>query len=210
MDCNNTGDSVVLALAKRWLDICLDTHDQCRFTSPLEGHFVPSRLIHITSRDNQVVSARPVYKDKIEANIFYTNLSYCWGESNPCRLMEASVENFRQQIPTQLPKILAETQHITVQLGYEYIWIDSLCIIQDLKEDWDREASTMGSVYRHSVCTITAAGSKSGDGGFFYERQSLATIPAQISRSFVDSQGRSRSGFYTQANYHDKPLHTRA
>ncbi|KAF2621816.1 hypothetical protein BU25DRAFT_326467, partial [Macroventuria anomochaeta] len=91
-----------------------------------------------------------------------------------------------------LPKSLVEALSVTVRLGYEYVWIDSLCIIQDSQGDWIKEAATMGLVYRHSVCTIAAAGAKDGDAGCFFDRQPL------------------RKGVYTMGQYHDKPLHSRA
>ena len=41
-------------------------------------------------------------------------------------------------------------------LGYQYIWIDSLCIIQDSPEDWRAESVKMGSIYKNSVLNISA------------------------------------------------------
>lgn len=41
-------------------------------------------------------------------------------------------------------------------LGYCYIWVDSLCIIQDDRVDWEREAAKMGSVYENALLTIAA------------------------------------------------------
>ena len=45
---------------------------------------------------------------------------------------------------------------ITRGLGYRYLWIDSLCILQDSPEDWKRESANMGYIYKNSVPTITA------------------------------------------------------
>jgi hypothetical protein len=48
---------------------------------------------------------------------------------------------------------------ITRQLGLRYIWIDSLCIIQDSLRDWETESSKMGSIYQNSYVTISATNS---------------------------------------------------
>ncbi|KAF4306789.1 Heterokaryon incompatibility [Botryosphaeria dothidea] len=56
---------------------------------------------------------------------------------------------------------------ITRFLGIQYLWIDSLCIIQDSAEDWNREAATMGSVYCNATVTIAADGAANGKGGCF-------------------------------------------
>ena len=41
-----------------------------------------------------------------------------------------------------------------------YLWIDSLCIVQDSPSDWQREASRMGSVYSHAVVTVVTLAAK--------------------------------------------------
>jgi len=43
-----------------------------------------------------------------------------------------------------------------------YVWIDSLCIIQDKVEDWQIEAAKMGAIYCHSFCNIAATGFQDG------------------------------------------------
>lgn len=43
-----------------------------------------------------------------------------------------------------------------------YIWIDSLCIIQDDNNDWQRESSTMSKVYAGSTLNIVAAAAEDG------------------------------------------------
>jgi Heterokaryon incompatibility protein (HET) len=52
-------------------------------------------------------------------------------------------------------------------LGIRYLWIDSLCIIQDSKEDWSYEASLMGQYYQNSAVTIAAVGAEDGNDGLF-------------------------------------------
>ena len=47
-----------------------------------------------------------------------------------------------------------EAVRITRHCGYEYLWIDSLCIVQDSPSGWEVEASRMMSVYGNAICTI--------------------------------------------------------
>ncbi|KAF1927492.1 HET-domain-containing protein, partial [Didymella exigua CBS 183.55] len=56
---------------------------------------------------------------------------------------------------------------ISHRLGVDYIWIDSLCIIQDDISDWARGAATMCDVYTNSYLTIAATNSDSGEGGCY-------------------------------------------
>lgn len=54
---------------------------------------------------------------------------------------------------------------IAQELHIQYLWIDSLCIIQDSQEDWGREAATMNNVYKHSFCTVAASSSEDSTKG---------------------------------------------
>jgi hypothetical protein len=68
------------------------------------------------------------------------------------------VAKLRKNIPIEdIPKTYLEAMHITQSLSVEYIWIDSLCIFQDSKEDWTLEAAAMASIYTNSYCTVAAA-----------------------------------------------------
>jgi len=97
-------------------------------------------------------------------------------------------------------------------LGLRYIWIDSLCIIQDSKEDWQKEAGLMGQVYSNSVCNISATGASDGSEGLFFDRHPLAIRPF---RARVD--GAQAKGSYYLFNprlwadgVDDAPLNRRA
>jgi hypothetical protein len=59
---------------------------------------------------------------------------------------------------------------VTRHLGFRYLWIDSLCIIQDDKQDWEREVARMALVYKGSQLTIAATSSKDGSEGCFGKR----------------------------------------
>lgn len=59
---------------------------------------------------------------------------------------------------------------MTRRLGVRYLWIDSICIIQENAEDWDFEAANMGNVYKNAYLTLAATASSSGAGGLFVAR----------------------------------------
>lgn len=65
----------------------------------------------------------------------------------------------------QLPKTFADAVDITRKLEVEYIWIDSLCIIQDDEDDWRREIALMEHVYGGSYLNIAASSATSVHGG---------------------------------------------
>jgi len=80
----------------------------------------------------------------------------------------------------KLPKTFRDAITVTWQLGFRYLWIDSLCIIQDSKEDWQKEAMTMKNVYQRATLNIAATNSVDGQGGLFFERDPATLGPHTV------------------------------
>jgi len=101
----------------------------------------------------------------------YATLSHCWGNADLLKLDRQNLENFRTRIPEEeLCKTFTEAIYITRGLGLAYLWIDSLCIIQDDPQDWHNESATMTDVYGHSSVNIAASGARDGSVGCFFNR----------------------------------------
>ena len=66
-----------------------------------------------------------------------------------------------------LPQTFRDSVYITRRLGFRYLWIDSLCIIQDSPADWNYESGQMAYVYRQSALTIPAEAARDGSFGIF-------------------------------------------
>ncbi|KAJ9131787.1 hypothetical protein NKR23_g11558 [Pleurostoma richardsiae] len=73
----------------------------------------------------------------------------------------------------------------TRRLGIRYIWIDSLCIIQDSEEDWLAESVTMADVYSRSFCNICATGDECKEGGLFHPRRRLPSSHERITAAWI-------------------------
>jgi hypothetical protein len=85
----------------------------------------------------------------------------------------------------RLPRTLQDAIMMTRYLDLQYIWIDCLCIVQDDKLDWDREAGNMADTYSNSYLTIAAARASHSAEGFLGTRSTK--IMSQI--SFSDEEG---------------------
>jgi hypothetical protein len=203
----NTGHPEVLSLAKTWLEICLVSHESCSDRSGTR--FIPTRLVKVTHIRDQVISAHLVTRQEIEQATPYLALSYCWGGQTTCMLSTDNISQFRQALPQVLPKTLFDALSTTLFLGYNYIWIDSLCIIQDSRQDWTQEAASMGSVYRNCECMIAEVGASNVNVGCFFDRQPLSFLSCQISPSMGDGEEGSKKAIHTCPHYHPKPLNTR-
>ncbi|AEO57406.1 hypothetical protein MYCTH_2303536 [Thermothelomyces thermophilus ATCC 42464] len=78
-----------------------------------------------------------------------------------------------------LPTTFSDAIHLSRALGIPYLWIDSLCIIQDDKADWNREAECMADVYGNATLTFSADAAPSGEDGLF-QPVSRRRVPAAV------------------------------
>ncbi|KAJ4253945.1 hypothetical protein NW762_010344 [Fusarium torreyae] len=62
----------------------------------------------------------------------------------------SNLEAYTASLPIDLPKTFVDAIQVARALGIPYIWIDSLCIVQDSPEDWKHEASRMAQVYANA------------------------------------------------------------
>jgi hypothetical protein len=112
------------------------------------------------------------YKKKAE---LYTTLSHCWGKINKLpRTTKQNIEEHMQGIHLErLPQTFKDAVLVTRELGLKYLWIDSLCIIQRDKDDWDAESSRMAETYENGFLNLATSYSSDSNGGFMLERNSL-------------------------------------
>ncbi|KAK8108750.1 heterokaryon incompatibility protein-domain-containing protein [Apiospora sp. TS-2023a] len=91
--------------------------------------------------------------------------------NEPMLLTKDTYAIYQDCIPIEdLPRKYIDAVQAAHQLGVQYLWIDSLCIIQDDQQDWEIESAQMHRVYRHSYCNLSATSSTSSNEGLFYER----------------------------------------
>jgi hypothetical protein len=148
-----------------WLDNCFENHDRCGSRG---DKTLPSRLIDISSASHfRLVETQPGNKGR------YVALSYCWGlkrnnESiHKVKLKHVNLMQLKRGLD-QSSMTLTHLEAIRVArtLGHQYIWIDALCIKQDSKHDWSREASMVPMIYGNAELTIMAGRSDDSREGF--------------------------------------------
>lgn len=128
---------------------------------------MPSRVLSVGRSDTDNIHL-------VEANDqigMYAALSHCWGNSQPMRTLTANVAQLKRHIPWEsLQCVYQDAIRVCQRLGLAYIWIDSLCILQDNKQDWDLESSKMCQYYENAYITISATASPSSFEPFLKER----------------------------------------
>jgi hypothetical protein len=183
-----------LRLARRWLSECQHNHKSCLNCLDIAP---PTRLVDVGPADGSqdprlLLTAEYLNRDQAAQPgllLPYLTLSHCWGQTPadaPWKTTQATLATFTTSIPIEaLPKTLHDAIKITRSLGERYIWIDSLCIVQDSPDDWAKESATMGRVYSNSLCTIISS-SDGADGGCFSERNVLEITPAALTLKTKD------------------------
>jgi hypothetical protein len=164
-----------VTLMKSWLNTCLKSHASCGII--YDTKFMPSRLIDVGSERQNFVNLTDAWLSSGRPSSKYLTLSHCWGLSMPESAKTTTLNlsrHFRRIRIRKLPKTFRDAIMMTRRLGYRYIWIDSLCIIQNSELDWTHESALMGKIYSHSSCTLAAAGSADCHGGLFRNRKELA------------------------------------
>lgn len=167
-----------------------DEHPNCRID---ESYQLPTRILHVNLGDGSDDIA--LYEPASNETAHYISLSYCWGTHEPIRTTARNFSQHKRRIGwTSLSALFQDAVKITRLLGIKYIWIDSLCIIQDTK-DWDVESQKMGLYYGNSWLTIAATASQDGNQGCIpYEKPSFMDISGPS--KFGQLVGRKLPEFY--------------
>lgn len=157
-----------------WLKCCITQHTLCASSLSLPN--IPNRVIDVTSLYELFLLESKGRKAD------YVALSYCWGTPRRPEMMlfgpgskgkkgepdpEPNLEAHKSRIVfSDMPKTLQDAVIITRGLGFKYLWIDSLCIVQGDDMEWRKENLTLGDVYSRAILVIAASCADSMDAGF--------------------------------------------
>lgn len=168
---NSTSSSTSIEILEDWIAECKQNHVKCHRTRSHSSPHPFARTIDVgdSIEQNTVRLCNP---EAIDPNAQYLTLSHCWGGVNDIHMLTKA--NYGSQFEgieiAALPKTFREAVYLTRRLRIRYLWIDSLCIVQDSAQDWDHEARCMGAIYQNSYLNIAATASVNPHGGLFRTR----------------------------------------
>jgi hypothetical protein len=164
---DHQGSKLAFTRIKGWIKSCDEQH------SCAEGHScasdpksppLPARILDTGISPFSTV--RLIEPQDIRGH--YIAVSHCWGTSDRLKTLSHNINAHKEGI--NLTDLALTFQHaiaISRELGIRYVWIDSLCIMQDSFDDWEREAPRMGDVYSGAYLTIAAANASDDTEGIF-------------------------------------------
>jgi hypothetical protein len=181
----STGSPGRLELARTWLGNCRNLHSLCN--KAREGlTLLPSRVIHVGTQNSHDEPYLHESRGEIGS---YLALSHRWGGSNVLTTTLRSIEDRKRKIRLEtLPKTMRDAILVTRALGFQYLWIDSLCVVQDHLGDWALEAEKMGDIYMNAVITISSVLATDADSGCFVNYDPRKNLPCRLGSSVSQSR----------------------
>ncbi|KAJ3543652.1 hypothetical protein NM208_g3456 [Fusarium decemcellulare] len=164
----------VFSAARKLIHACTggkpsEGHKQCRYS---RDTVLPTRVLDVRSSDDLDSPVRLQVND-IETRGSYLALSYCWGdpkakeEPQPLLLRKNSLLDLTAEIRLgSLDQSIQDAIFVTRRLGFRYLWIDALCIIQDSDADKSHELKHMATIYKNATITLAAGTAENASDGF--------------------------------------------
>jgi hypothetical protein len=165
-----------MSLVAYWLRTCIESHVQCNCNRT--SQYSPTRIIDVGGLK---LGQRPRILQDTVLSEPYVALSHRWGVQGlpitTCKNLAGRGEGFDL---AELSRTMRDAIDIVLALGYRYLWIDALCIIQDSPNDWLSEASKMSSVFSGAVVTIAVADAENHTQGIFRKRVARCKRPFHV------------------------------
>ncbi|KXX75642.1 hypothetical protein MMYC01_204545 [Madurella mycetomatis] len=188
-----------MRFANQCFRTCMESHPWCR-TDQI-GHLsmsrktkdalprekvkfsdIPTRLVDVGTQDSPHLKLVETAEGDVillrrVSEVGFMALSYCWGGDQPAKLLKANLTDYKKDINfSRLSKTLQEVVLVARATGFQYLWIDSLCICQDDEDgngnnpDKNIELTRMASYYGRSTITLCAASAEKAVDGFLSMR----------------------------------------
>jgi hypothetical protein len=156
---------------------CLTRHLRCAVSNSAE---LPTRIIDVGETGTSQLrlvnggeNAEP-----------YAALSHCWGEWGELNALKLTAENLSALQNgfsiEDLPLAWQQAVHVVRKFSLQYLWIDSLCIKQRDRDDWERESRKMGQYYSKANITIAAFSVPNGSFPIFNKRDPVTVKPIKL------------------------------
>jgi hypothetical protein len=185
---------------RQWLELCLDGHADCCGPSGVEA----CGLWVIDCLSRRVI-ARP-------DDAAYATLSYVWGPRNHEKVDTPIARSIypEQSSLLDLPQTVEDAISVTLDMGYQYLWVDKYCMDPD-DDTFHTQLRQMNLVYQNSVFTIIAAAgndslyglpgvshAREGSPQITVEGVTISTVPISIVKDLESKVWNTRGWTYQE------------
>lgn len=187
-----------VARLRDWITDCDQNHTNCwpglkytqKGTHTDEKTFLPTRLIDVGGVDRHprlIVTSEMQPEGRKDGTPKYMALSYCWGsEDEASKLLKTTQSTIASRIQKiefdTMPQTFKDAVLVARALDIQYMWIDSLSIIQGDARDWQSESSKMAAIFSNAYLVLAAAHGSSYKDGFLDQISTdpTCTVPVKI------------------------------
>jgi hypothetical protein len=147
----------ILPLVKGWIDICHSHHGHTC------GSYAGASFEDMRSRPYfGVVDVQDMKLTSLPRDSRYVALSYTWGKAAVFATKKAHIKTLQahngvQKYIDHFPRAVKESIELVRYLGVRYIWVDSLCIVQDSRDSLELNLNMMDQIYGNAHFTLCAA-----------------------------------------------------
>jgi hypothetical protein len=191
---SSTSSDTALKVARKWLSNCCTNHNTCELmASQASRRYLPERLIGIRRQPDS--DWRLVLDTQsLPENTTYMTLSHRWGVREFLNLTTETMSLLVSGMALNgLPQTFQDAIYVVKKLRCDYLWIDSLCILQGNDEkalrDWQAQSRAMRHVYANSKCNIAATQASDCSRGLFSSRVPTDVHPPTLNIANVMEGG---------------------
>ena len=162
-------------IASQWLADCMTKHEPCSSDMPK----LPRRVIDVS---NDVLRL----EEPDERPGLYATLSYSIGGAHLFTTTSKDIDERKRGFSIdRLPQTAQDAVWWTRKLGLQYLWLDSLCILQDNLGDWEIELSSMATIYQNATVTVAATHATKATEGCLPNLNKLNMVPCRPADGIV-------------------------
>ena len=162
---------VNVSLIKQWIQSCNVQHGPCRLPTLEIARELNIHLIDV--HDHRIIPAT------LAEN--YVALSYVWGPNMKPSLTRDTMSKLSSKGGLEdflIPRTLMDAVYLVKCIGMQYLWVDSLCIVQDDDNDRQQQLTIMDSIFSGAKLLVVAATGSDANAGL----PGIGSTPRRISQ----------------------------
>jgi hypothetical protein len=190
---------------RAWMDQCQSTHgNKCQHVETSQFQGIREDILVLDVDEQRLV--------QLPSDARYIALSYVWGNVEQPKTFKSTVELYKAHkglvsVYQQLPRTILDAMRFVRALGERYLWVDTLCIIQDDIDFKGRVINSMNTIYENAYLTLfasTGADSNAGLPGLRPTPRGISQLVTNISDGLkllfpINYQHIKRSSWATRA-----------
>lgn len=145
---------------KQWLENCEKEHGACRTEHAVNGREATTDIDLIDVKKGCLVKATTAFR--------YVALSYVNGRFRGLETTRATRERLGEEgaLPQEesLSEVVRHAMLFTLLIGEEYLWVDTLCIVQDDPQNKHDQIARMDEIYTSALVTFISLGRGADEG----------------------------------------------